>query len=171
MAALAAGPPRHAGEIEPLTAIIEDIRSLFNVGSIFRTADGAGVKRLFLTGITGCPPRRQIEKTSLGADAAVAWEYHKHALDVLPSLRQAGIFLLALECGREPLADVIAGGALRLPICLVVGNEVHGINAETLSACDAVASLPMRGRKESLNVSVAFGIAAYALAGMLAADG
>lgn len=149
-----------------LSALVEDVRSLWNVGSIFRTADGAGFSRLYLCGITGCPPRKEISKTSLGAENSVSWESYACALDVLPELKGNGIFLLGLEKSdsSDPLSDFLASKTIKMPLCLLVGNEVTGLSAEVLSQCDKVVHLPMRGVKESLNVSVAFGIAAYAIA-------
>lgn len=148
---------------ERLVALLEDIRSLWNVGSIFRTADGAGFARLHLCGITGCPPRKEIAKTSLGAEDHVAWNYHASALEILPRLKAAGVLVVGLELapGSRPLSGALSSGALRVPMCLVVGNEVSGLAAETLTCCDFVCHLPMRGSKGSLNVAVAFGVAAY----------
>lgn len=153
----------------PLIAALEDIRSLHNVGSIFRTADGAGFNHLILTGITGCPPRKQIAKTSLGAEETISWEYRPGFLDVLPELKKSGTQIIGLERTEQSLAlnQVIAEARIRAPICLVVGNEVTGISQEVLANCDYVCHLPMRGIKESLNVSVAFGIAGYLLADCL----
>ena len=147
----------------PFSALLEDLRSLWNVGSIFRSADGAGFGGLYLCGITGCPPRKEIAKTSLGAEDHVAWEYQPGALDVLPNLKAKGVQIVALEKTEtsEPLSAALARGALRPPLCLLVGNEVAGVTAEALSMADVVCDLPMRGIKGSLNVAVAFGIAAY----------
>lgn len=155
---------------ELLTALVEDIRSLWNVGSIFRSADGAGFSRLFLTGITGCPPRKEIAKVSLGAEESVAWCYHWNSLHVLRELKTRGVFILGLERNEQstPLADFRMTKAEQR-ICLVVGNEVSGLSQQVLSQCDAVCDLPMRGLKESLNVAVAFGIASYAIAGQASA--
>jgi tRNA G18 (ribose-2'-O)-methylase SpoU len=153
------------GSPEPMTVLLEDIRSLWNVGSIFRTADGAGFSRLFLCGITGCPPRKEIAKTSLGAEDTIAWEFHRNALEVLPRLKSQGVTIIGLERTTEsvPLSHA-AAQQNDSPICLVLGNEVTGISLETLSLCDVICDLPMRGVKESLNVAVAFGIAAYMIA-------
>ncbi|MBI4532799.1 MAG: RNA methyltransferase [Candidatus Melainabacteria bacterium] len=156
------------GSEEParLSVLLEDIRSLYNVGSIFRTADGAGFERLYLCGVTGCPPNKQIAKTSLGAEEHVSWEYSTGAMQILPKLKDKGVMVLALECtdSSRPLADLIDSGIVRTTLCLVLGNEVSGISAETLACSDFVCHLPMRGTKESLNVAVAYGIAAYLLA-------
>jgi tRNA G18 (ribose-2'-O)-methylase SpoU len=150
---------------EPLSAILEDIRSLWNVGSIFRSADGAGFSRLFLCGFTGTPPNKAIAKTSLGAEEHVYWEHHSHALDVLPRLVNAGTQIVVLEKTETSvdLERALAEGTLRAPLCLVVGNEVAGVSVETLSQASAVCHLPMHGVKTSLNVAVAFGIAAYGI--------
>jgi 23S rRNA (guanosine2251-2'-O)-methyltransferase len=154
-------------------AVLEDIRSLWNVGSMFRTADATGIGELILTGITGSPPRREIAKTSLGAEGHVAWRYFGHALDILPALKAEGIVVLALEkCERSmPLLRIAEEIEPGRKIALVLGNEVTGVSPETLAACDLIAGLPMRGVKESLNVAVAFGVAAYALAFFLPGSG
>ncbi len=158
-----------------LSALLEDIRSLFNVGSILRTADGAGIRMLYLCGITGCPPGREIAKTSLGAENHLSWQYHTGSLQAAAQLKDSGVFLLGLESPSalpclsqsRPLKDVLADKAIRSPLCLAVGNEVTGLSAELLDACDLICHLPMRGSKESLNVAVAFGIAAYMLSDRL----
>ncbi len=163
---------QHASTLEPgfmLSALIEDVRSLFNVGSIFRTADGAGFSNLYLCGITGCPPRKEIAKTSLGAENNVGWQSFVSALDVIPILKKSGVVVLGLERNNESieLSELLKSGKVTKPVCLIVGNEVTGLSAESLAHCDYVVHLPMRGVKESLNVSVAFGIAAYAIADAL----
>jgi tRNA G18 (ribose-2'-O)-methylase SpoU len=147
-------------------ALLEDVRSLWNVGSIFRTADGAGFSLLYLCGITACPPRREILKTSLGAEENVAWDYYTSALNILPRLKEQGVQVVGLELtpASTPLATAVERKLLGKRLCLVVGNEVTGISAEVLPMCDLVCHLPMRGVKESLNVAVAFGIASYLLA-------
>lgn len=151
------------------TAVIEDVRSLWNVGSIFRSSDGAGIDKLFLCGITGRPPRKEISKTSLGAETAVPWQYKENVLNVLPELKRRSFLLLGLE--RTPrsrsLNSALVKGLLSFPLCLVVGNEVTGLSEEALACCDLVCHLPMRGVKESLNVAVAFGIASYRIADLL----
>jgi len=153
----------HIPSVHKFTAIVEDVRSLWNVGSIFRTADAAGVSCLYLCGITGCPPRNEIAKTSLGAEDYVLWEYFSHPLDVIPSLREIGVTIFGLERTKtsKSLKTYLNDKTIHKPVCLVIGNEVHGISPETLSFCDYVGELPMKGHKESLNVAVAFGIATY----------
>jgi len=144
-----------------LIALLENVRSLWNVGSIFRSADGAGIGRLVLTGITGTPPRREIEKTALGADQAVAWRQCVDPLAAALDERRAGFRLIALETGGQSVTiDQVDGTQ---PLCLMVGHEVAGLSPRLLEIADLRVALPMRGVKESLNVAVAFGIAAFAL--------
>lgn len=139
--------------------LLDNIRSLFNVGAIFRTADGAGVSKIFLTGITGKPPHREIHKVALGAEETVPWTYYKNPADLLKEFRKKDIPIFALEATENsvPFDTVDYPETL----CLIVGNEYNGIGEELLREADAVVHLPMRGKKVSLNVSVAFGIAAY----------
>lgn len=154
-----------------VACILEDVRSLWNVGSIFRTSDGAGVEKIFLCGVTGCPPRKEIAKTSLGAENTIPWEYASGTVAVLSSLRERGFQILGLERNSVSrlLSAVIAEGLLKKPICMVVGNEVTGLSAETLALCHFLGHLPMRGHKESLNVAVAYGIAIYSVTERLSA--
>lgn len=156
-----AGP----GYDETFVALVEDVRSLFNVGAVFRTADGAGMDKVYLCGITGAPPRKEIEKVSLGAENTVNWEWSFGCVPILRRLKERGFQIVALEKTDDsrPLAEFLAQGKIKRPLCLVVGNEVSGVSAEALALSDIVAELPMRGMKESLNVSVAFGIAVYAI--------
>jgi tRNA G18 (ribose-2'-O)-methylase SpoU len=128
---------------------------------MFRSADGAGVGRLFLCGFTGHPPRPEITKTALGAEDHVGWEYWSRARDACEGLRAAGYRVLALE--RTPTCVGLEDAEIGERTALVVGHEVFGVSAETLEACDATVGIPMRGTKSSLNVAVAFGIAAYRL--------
>ena len=143
----------------PLAVLVDNVRSLWNVGSIFRTADGCGVREVVLSGITGCPPRAQIAKTALGADEAVAWRYRADPRQALDELIGAGYAPVALET----TARAVPLERLDWPpaVCLIVGNEVAGIGAELLDDCPHHVAIPMRGVKDSLNVAVAFGIAAY----------
>jgi tRNA G18 (ribose-2'-O)-methylase SpoU len=157
-----AGTQESAGRDPDFIALLENIRSLWNVGSMFRTADGAGLGRLILTGITGRPPRAEITKTALGAEAIVPWEYVADPEEAVAHLKAAGFRILALENDPRavPLPQATAAGRL----CLVLGHEVAGISPALLAAADQMIALPMRGAKSSLNVAVAFGVAAYALA-------
>jgi len=150
----------------PLAVMVDNVRSLWNVGSMFRTADACGVRQMILSGITASPPRREITKTALGAEDAVAWTYHADSMDALATLQAAGYTPVALE----NTIRAVPLGRMEWPrqIALIVGNEVAGISPAVLEACPHHVSIPMRGVKDSLNVAVAFGIAAHAAAEALA---
>jgi len=137
--------------------ICEDVRSLLNVGAMFRTADALGVSKIFLCGITGKPPRAEISKVALGADAWIPWEYRAAAWELIRDLGAQKYHVVALEKTEDstPLANFTP----QFPLALVVGNEVRGVSKDTIAACEQVVHIPMRGRKESLNVAVAAGIA------------
>jgi tRNA G18 (ribose-2'-O)-methylase SpoU len=143
----------------PFAVLVDNVRSLWNVGSIFRTADACGVQQLTLTGITGCPPQPRIAKTALGAEQAVAWEYRADTLDALAEISGRGFTPVAIETSGHAVSIDEVQWPER--ICLVVGNEVAGVTPQLLEACPRQVSIPMLGVKESFNVAVAFGIAAY----------
>lgn len=146
----------------PVLAILENIRSLYNVGSMFRTADGALLQRLLLTGYTPKPPRKEIEKTALGATSSVPWEYHPTPLDAVNRARTLG----ARICVLEHTTASIPYNTVRkndFPLCLVVGNELTGVSPEIIRTADMAIDIPMYGTKQSLNAAVAFGIAVYEL--------
>jgi tRNA G18 (ribose-2'-O)-methylase SpoU len=156
--------PLPAPERDPeLIALLANVRSLWNVGSIFRSADGAGIGQLVLTGITGTPPRPEIAKTALGAEDAVPWIYEADPAAAARRIQSEGYRLLVLETEprARPLAALTEVGG---PVCLVLGHELAGVSPELVALADELISLPMRGTKRSLNVAVAFGIAAYHLA-------
>lgn len=131
------------------------------MGSIFRTCDGAGVKKLYLTGYTGVPPRKEINKTALGADQSVDWEFHKDPVSVVRMLKKDGVQIVALEKNKK--STDIQKFKSKYPVCMIIGNEIDGVEADLLDLSDAVLHIPMHGKKESLNVSVAFGIGIYSL--------
>jgi tRNA G18 (ribose-2'-O)-methylase SpoU len=139
--------------------IAHNIRSLHNVGSILRSADAFGIERVYLTGFTGAPPRAEISKTALGAEDRVMWRQMENVHAALEEVRADGYSILALDnCpGAEPI-DVVDGRA-----ALILGNEVEGIDESVLMCVDRVVEIPLPGRKRSLNVSVATGIALFAL--------
>jgi tRNA G18 (ribose-2'-O)-methylase SpoU len=144
-----------------LTLILDDVRSIYNVGSAFRTADAVGVGEIVLAGFTPGPdthPER-IEKTALGAQRSVPWRRAKRAGDVVRRLRAQGVMTVALEVSDSALD--YRKLKPRWPLAVVVGNEVKGVRASTSHNVDHVVCIPMRGAKESLNVSVAVGIALY----------
>ena len=149
----------------PLAALLDNIRSAYNVGAIFRTGDGAGLTHLHLCGITPTPEHPKVAKTGLGGERSLAWSYHANALDAARALVERGHTLWALEKGpgATPLFQLSPPEAPR-PLVLVVGNEISGVDPAILDLCQGRVALPMAGVKGSLNVAVAFGVAAYWLA-------
>lgn len=139
--------------------VIPNIRSGHNVGAMFRTADGAGVDKIYLTGYSPCPPHSQVDKVSLGAEKFVPWKYAKQTGPLLKKLKSFGYTIVGLEQTKKSVS--IYDYKPRFPLALVVGNEKTGITSNLLKYCDTVVHLPMRGKKNSLNVSVAAGIALY----------
>lgn len=152
----------------PLCVVLNNIRSLHNVGTIFRTADGAGIEKIWLCGITGYPPQGGIAKTALGAENHVSWEYREDILGLLKELKEKGYQIVLLEQMQGSAAhDTFKP---KSPVCLVVGNEVMGIAEALQILSDAAIEIEMDGIKNSLNVAVAFGIAVYQLRGQLKSD-
>jgi 23S rRNA (guanosine2251-2'-O)-methyltransferase len=147
-----------------IEVLLDNVRSAWNVGAIFRVADGAGVVRLHLCGVTPTPAQPNVRKTSLGAEAAVAWEWHADGAEWAVTLRQRGLSLWALEGGLR--AEPLAGSLVYLPaaLVLVVGNEVSGVDPGIVEQCERVVYLPMQGSKGSLNVATAFSVAVYWMA-------
>lgn len=144
----------------PVSLIVDNVRSLYNVGSMFRTADAAFLKELVLCGYTPHPPRIEIEKTALGAVDTVPWRYCKNTLDAVESFKNAGVKVLAVELTDSGKRyDELTKEDF--PLALVVGNEITGIEDDVLKACDGAIEIPMYGVKHSLNVSVATGIALF----------
>jgi tRNA G18 (ribose-2'-O)-methylase SpoU len=147
------------GAEHPIYGLLDNVRSLWNVGSIFRTSDAVGVRKLYLCGMTGYPPRPEITKTALGADKTVPWEYGKDAAKIALRLKDLGVRIVALETsGKAVPFDEFP---YSFPLCLVVGHEVDGISNPLLSLADNTVAIPMFGEKTSLNVAVAYGIATY----------
>lgn len=150
-----------------LELILHNIRSNHNVGSIFRTADGAGVAKLWLTGYTPTPldqfkrVNNEIAKTALGAEQSLAWEKRESIVDLITELKKEGYKILALEQNEKSVNYTKA--KLAGKTALIVGNEVGGVEPEVLNLCDQIIEIPMRGSKESLNVAVATGIALFRL--------
>ncbi|PJE73614.1 MAG: RNA methyltransferase [Candidatus Terrybacteria bacterium CG10_big_fil_rev_8_21_14_0_10_41_10] len=146
-----------------LVAVCHNIRSRHNVGSIFRTADGAGVSKIFLCGITPSPPHGNIEKVSLGAENYIAWEKGKNTWQVLDKLKKEGFEILALEQAGDAVDYRKYKPRKGKKIALVLGNEIDGLPENVLKRANEILHITMNGRKESLNVSVAFGVAVYKL--------
>lgn len=144
----------------PIKLILYNIRSLYNVGSIFRTADSALVDEIILTGFTPYPPRKEIDKTALGATKTVPWRYFKDIKEILNELKNKNWKIYALELTD----DAIKYNQIPIncfPIAIIAGNEISGIDNSILALCDNSIYIPMYGVKHSLNVSVAVGIAVY----------
>ena len=150
-----------------LFLILHNIRSSHNVGSIFRTADGAGVKKIYLTGYTPEPYdifgklRRDFQKTALGAEKYLEWEKEKNITSLIKRLKSGGTQIIALEQSKKSVN--LKTFKSRSVSALIVGNEVKGLSKSILSHCDKIIEIPMRGRKESLNVSVAAGVYLFRL--------
>ncbi len=142
--------------------ILENLRSLHNVGSILRTADGAGWDKVYLTGYTGCPPDRRIEKVSLGAEEFLAWEHNPSPIECVQTLKADGFKIFSLEQTSQSV-DLLSYRNQAENIALVLGNEVEGVSPELLAESDVHLEIPMRGQKGSLNVSIAAGVALYQL--------
>jgi tRNA G18 (ribose-2'-O)-methylase SpoU len=141
---------------------LHDIRSLHNVGSVFRTADGFGIAEVWLSGFTPTPPRPEIHKTALGADQTVTWRQFPSAEEVLACIRQENRYLVAIEQTTDA-ADLRSFTPPQQAIVVAFGNEVLGIDDRILHAADAVVEIPQFGRKHSLNVSVAAGVVLFGL--------
>lgn len=145
----------------PVSILLDQVRSLYNVGAFFRIADAAGASRLYLTGITGHPPSRALTKTALGAEETVAWEHHWEPAPVVERLREQGQEIAAIETSVRAM-DLYEWEP-RFPVCVVFGHEVEGIRREISERCDVHIRIPMLGRKHSLNVAVAGGVVLYEL--------
>lgn len=140
-------------------ALLDNVRSLHNVGAIFRTSDAVLLKKLYLCGITACPPRKEITKTALGAEELVPFEYHEDAVEVVRNLKKKGVKIVAVELAQDSVRFDEA--EYDFPICFVFGHEVVGISDEVMAECDMAISLQMLGRANSLNVATCYGIIVY----------
>jgi len=153
-------PPQKLSEVK---VILHNIRSLHNVGSVFRSSDAFGISELILTGYTPTPPRPEINKTAIGAEEFVKWRHFETASEIIDQLKESGYSIL----GMEQTTRSIALNELNLDnyekICLVMGNEVTGIDSEILNLMDEFVAIPQYGQKHSLNVSVAAAVMLYAL--------
>ena len=150
-------------ELPHLELFLDNTRSIYNVGSIFRTADGAGVRKLHLCGITATPEHKKFAKTALGTD--LPWEYHLNGVDGIARLKSEGYQIWALEEAADSV-DLYADApklSHEQKTVLVLGNEVLGVDPGILELCDSTLMIPMRGEKKSLNVTIACGIAVYQL--------
>ncbi len=145
-------------------ALLDNIRSVFNVGSIFRTADGCGINSLYLCGITPTPEHPKLNKTGLGSENSVSWTYSNNSVTAAKKLKKDGLKLWCLEEGDNAISLPDSLPALANDqIVLIVGNEISGIDPELRHLSDRTVFIPMQGYKRSLNVAIAFSIAAYFL--------
>lgn len=142
----------------PVTVVLDNVRSMHNVGSTFRTADGFAIERILLCGITACPPHREIEKTALGATQSVHWAYIEQTTEAIQQLRQEGYHIIAVEQakGSTPLQQFIPQPAEKY--ALIFGNEVHGVSDPAMQNVDGCIEIPQSGTKHSLNIAVSIGI-------------
>jgi 23S rRNA (guanosine2251-2'-O)-methyltransferase len=145
----------------PVCVLLDNVRSMYNVGSFFRTADAAGIEALYLCGITGYPPKKAITKTALGAEETVKWQHSWDAIAVAKDLHASGFEIAALETSAR--AVDLFDWQPRFPVCLLFGHEVEGLRPELRELADTHVRIPMLGRKHSLNVATAGGIAIYDL--------
>ncbi|MBR3480977.1 MAG: RNA methyltransferase [Prevotella sp.] len=145
----------------PLIVVLDDVRSMHNVGSVLRTADAFRLEAVWMCGITGTPPHAEIHKTALGAEDNVDWRYFENALEAVKKLKEEGVEVLAVEQaeGSTMLQDFKPNPSRRY--ALVLGNEVKGVHQEVIDLCDGCLEIPQRGTKHSMNVSVAAGIVIY----------
>jgi tRNA G18 (ribose-2'-O)-methylase SpoU len=145
----------------PVTIVLDNIRSLHNVGSTFRTSDAFRLERIYLTGITGTPPHREIEKSALGATNSVEWKYFENPKDAIQQLKADGYFIIIIEQTSESTSLFKFEPEAGKKYCLVFGNEVNGVSEESIALGDFALEIPQAGTKHSLNISVCVGIIAW----------
>lgn len=143
----------------PIYALLDNVRSLHNVGAVFRTSDAILLEKLYLCGITGYPPKKEISKTALGAEEIVPFRYKENAVDAIKELKKKGIKIIAVELahGSQSYDEM----KYKFPVCFVFGHEVEGISDEVMALVDAAVTVPMLGRANSLNVATCYGIIVY----------
>ncbi len=146
----------------PVYVILNSIRSSYNVGSIFRSSDGAMVEKLFLCGYTPTPPKKEVLKTALGSTESVSWEYYKDPKEIVKKLKGEGVKICALEQtdSSVPYYEIKESD---FPIAVILGNEITGVDQELIDLCDFSVEIPQYGIKQSLNVAVATGITLFEL--------
>lgn len=146
----------------PVYVVLNSIRSSYNVGSIFRTSDGAMIEKLYLCGYTPHPPKKEVLKTALGSTESVTWEYVKDPKEVILKLKDKGIKFCALELTDSSI-PYYSNHNYEFPLGLIIGNEITGVSQELIDLCDFSIEIPQYGIKQSLNVAVAYGIAVFEL--------
>jgi len=147
----------------PLILVLDDIRSLHNIGSVFRTADAFLVEKIILCGITATPPNKEIHKTALGATETVSWEHHENVIEVIENLKKENIVTLAIEQVESAVFLQDFTVEKNQKYALVFGNEVFGVSQEAVAVCDGCIEIPQLGTKHSLNISVTAGIVVWDL--------
>lgn len=151
---------KEAGKL-PLCIVLDNIRSLHNVGAAFRTADAFRIEKIYLTGITGTPPHREIHKTALGATESVDWQYDEHPARAVKKLKDEGYTILIVEQTTESIPLQNFQPSLDAKYCLVFGNEVNGVSEEVIAHGDIALEIPQSGTKHSLNISICLGIVVW----------
>ncbi len=152
-----------ASEKTPLIIILDNIRSLNNIGSVFRTADAFLVKKIYLCGITAKPPHKDIQKTALGATDSVDWEYAENIMEVIAKLQSEGVFVASIEQAEQAVNLNDFSIKNEMTYAVVFGNEVKGVQQKVVTASDAVIEIPQFGTKHSLNISVSVGVVVWDL--------
>jgi 23S rRNA (guanosine2251-2'-O)-methyltransferase len=153
-------------------AVLDNVRSVYNVGSIFRTANAVGIEKIYLCGITPTPldkkgrKRNDFAKVALGAEDVIAWEHVESTAGCLKKLKEEGVYIIAIEQDKRSVDYKTVSIEGKDSIAFVIGAEVEGMKKETLALCDTVVEIPMLGTKESLNVTIAFGVAVYRILGV-----
>ena len=150
-------------EKTPLILVLDDIRSLHNIGSVFRTADAFLVEKIILCGITATPPNKEIHKTALGATETVAWEHHENVLEVIENLKKENVLTMAIEQVESAVFLQDFKIEKNQKYALVFGNEVFGVAQEAVAICDGCIEIPQLGTKHSLNIAVSAGIVVWDL--------
>lgn len=146
----------------PVYVMLNSIRSTYNVGSIFRTSDGAMIKKLYLCGYTPHPPKKEILKTALGSTESVKWEFVKDPKEVIQKLKSEGVKICALEQTNKS-KNYYDISSKDFPLCVIIGNEITGVAQDLIDLCDFSIEIPQYGIKQSLNVAVAYGISIFEL--------
>lgn len=147
----------------PVVIVLDNVRSMHNVGSVFRTADSFGLQEIVLCGFTPAPPHREIHKTALGATETVKWQYAEHINDALKELKNKGYKIIAAEQVHNSISLETLNMQSHEKVAIIFGNEVEGVSEQALSFCDAVVEIPQFGAKHSLNISVSVGIICWEL--------
>lgn len=154
-------------EKHPIKVVLDNVRSLHNVGSVFRTCDAFLIEKIYLCGITGTPPNREIHKTALGATETVEWQYFTHTTEALAQIKPLGYTCVAVEQTNESVSLLDFKINRHSKIALIFGNEVHGVSDEVLAMCETSVEIPQWGSKHSLNVAISSAVVLWELVAQL----